>query len=259
MNIYKFGERLITTGDLDPVYIALVKVDLTRGQLARVLVAYWMFYHLGVAAWLSEQKDFWGAALTAAENIKPSPLGGRWPRGVERRHYRGKESLSSVRRLAKSPPEELIEGLAREASLRGLEGVLEAIGPWPLFGPWIGFKIADMLERCAGVAVSFPDDICLMYQEPAQGLSILAAIEGVSEEDMYLTLRQHFRKYKAPPRNDRRCGVQEIETILCKWKSMRGGHYYVGKDILEVRHGLKGWGGCARRMLECMPKPVELF
>lgn len=44
------------------------------------------------------------------------------------------------------------------------------------------------------------------------------------------------------------CGVQEAETVLCKYKSYRNGHYFVGKDTKEIRYALKGWGATANHL-----------
>jgi hypothetical protein len=54
----------------------------------------------------------------------------------------------------------------------------------------------------------------------------------------YTMLKRKLGTLKAPPRFERRINIQEIETILCKWKSHINGHYFVGKDIQEIRHGL---------------------
>jgi hypothetical protein len=66
-------------------------------------------------------------------------------------------------------------------------------------------------------------------------------------------LERHFHRFPAPPTNDRPCGVQEIETILCKFKASLGGSYWIGRDIHEVRKALTGWGLTAATMLAAMP------
>ncbi len=270
LDIYNFGDRLIATGDLDPVYNAIVGTIIERGQLARILIAYWCFYHLGVSAWMSQwevDRDFWHFMERAADNsmwrrpcdmpttpqFDPTPQFDRWPRGTERRHFRGAKSLASVQALAKTSPEAILDRLAEERMAGDVVTFLEG---FPMFGPWIGFKAADMLERCAGVPIAFPDDWVLMYKEPAAALARLEKETSLSKLDVYGKLRRHFSKRPAPPSGDRACGVQEVETILCKWKSAKNGHYHIGKDIHEVRHGLKGWGDTAARMLKEMPKEV---
>lgn len=256
MNIYKFGEALLETQDLDPVYVGVAKADLATRQLSRWLMAYWMFYHVGAASWLSEQEGekYWEWVALAAENNTSPPRGGRWPRAAERRHFRGVACMNAVAKLRQFDPVYLV---GRLSDLRTQAELMEAVQTWPLFGPWIAFKAADMMERVYGSRVSFEDNIGLVYKEPRAALDILT--ESTSEERAqakWLELRDYFGGHRAPPGHDRHCGPQEVETILCKWKSHIRGHYRVGKDIHEVRLALHGWGETAERVLSQMPEEV---
>src|SRR6185437_10528018 len=58
-------------------------------------------------------------------------------------------------------------------------------------------------------------------------------------------LARQFGDLLAPPWRDRPVNIQEIETVLCKWKSHLHGRYPVGKDTSEVKHGLYAWGKCS--------------
>jgi hypothetical protein len=82
---------------------------------------------------------------------------------------------------------------------------------------------------------------------------MLAAELNQPPRVIYNNLLSYFSAHKAPPRDDRPCGAAEVESVLCKFKSMRGGHYFVGKDIKEVRHALQGWGTTAEKLLRHMP------
>lgn len=257
MNIFKFGEQLITTQDLDPVYVAIYNAQLPRPQLCRLLTAYWMFYHLGSAAWLSEYEGagFWAYMLVAARNIYPAPVGGRWPRAAERRHFRGEACEHAVRWFAREQPEHWVESLSKFTTDKEVMG---AVKTWPLHGDWVSFKVADMLERCAGQNIAFSGDIGLIYAQPRAALDILHEKEpDLTVISHYAALLGHFSSYRAPPGQDRACGPQEVETILCKFKSFTKHHYWVGKDILEVRHALKGWGETAEKMLSAMPEEIH--
>ena len=263
--VISFGEQLLKTGDLDPVYIALWGAKLPQDQLKRLLIAYFCFYSLGAAAWLSEwdRFEYWDWMLRAAEN--DSSLGAelfklpsvRWPRGAERRHFRGLKCVEAVKqlrdRLSPMHPDWLIGELIKGNVLRlPLDEVMERVQKWPLFGPWIAFKAADMLERLLNVSVVFPEDLAILYKEPRAALDLLTT----PAQEANQILIKHFAKFKAPPSFNRDCGVAETETILCKWKSFLGGHYWVGKDIKEVRHGLVGWGETADKLLRHMPAEV---
>jgi hypothetical protein len=281
----EFGEALIRTGDLDPVYIAIHGANLPVDQLKRLLLAYWCFYSLGASAWLSEWKgvDFWDKMLLAARNDRSVPPSmddlpaESWPRGTERRHFRGKKCVDAINWLARQRggPEDLIDYLSEGKTLAG---VSERIQKWPMFGGWVAFKAADLIERVLGVPIQFPDDLALFYKEPRAGLDMIFYHESSAEDlatkdtNIYVrpetmatgdqakivleALRHWFVRFPAPPRNDRACNIQEIETLACKFHSHKRGFYPIGKDIREVRHGLKGWGATADKLLAACPPEV---
>jgi hypothetical protein len=255
-SICDFGAQLIATQDLDPVYCAIVGARIEGDQLARLLIGYAFFYHLGIAGWLSDQSesDFWGAALEAARNETPSPLGGRWPRGSERRHFRGQKAITAIETLRRYRPAEM---LAKLKAAHDLDAVARIVCQWPMHGPWIAFKLADMMERVAGSSIAFSRDVCLLYIEPRVGLELIGQRTGWSPTQALAKLEDHFQHVLAPPTNDRACGIQEIETVLCKFKGSLAGSYWIGKDIHEVRKALEGWGPTAAKMLAAMPHGPE--
>lgn len=253
--IEDFGEALVKTRDLDPVYCAIHGANLGVEQTSRLLLAYWCFYDLGVASFMSEKRsDYWQWMKIAAANEQPKPGGGRWPRQPERRHFRGPKCVAAVDYLSRRAPEDWVGDL-RACSTE--KQVMEAIQRWPMFGPWIGFKAADMLERCLGAPIQFSENIGLIYSEPRACLDILSDQRGISQQRQYGLLLEQLRNYKAPPGHDRCCGPQEVETVLCKWKSHSHGGYSVGKDIREVRRSLALWDNdSARRLLQACPQEV---
>lgn len=276
LSIEAFGRQLITSGDLDPIYVALVNAsiagDMPRPQLMRWLIAYWCFYHAGVACYLSEfvGNVFWQMMEVAAYNEQPTPTGERWPRGHERRHFRAKIAIESIRSLAErysGNPERMVEGIIYSSTQPGavFEGAL-GVGPltFPLvsarvqdhkaFGPWIGFKVADMVDRVLGRRVEFDNAAVFMFKDPEKAAMMLweqrqghlypagakpkreAILNGVTD---YLITT--FADLTAPPLGDRPINIQEVETVLCKWKSHMNGHYPLFNDIDEIQTGLNGW------------------
>jgi hypothetical protein len=115
------------------------------------------------------------------------------------------------------------------------------------------------MERVYGASVRFSGDIALVYTEPRVGLEMAHKNwdRSGSVRNFHDSLLEHFARYEAPPARDRPCGPQEVETILCKWKSHMNGHYEVGKDIREVRHALLNWGATADRILNHIPQEVQ--
>jgi hypothetical protein len=178
-----FGARLIATRDLDPVYVGLAGAKLPEPQMCRLLTAYWCFYHLGAAAWLSEceGESYWREMMRAALNVEPSPLGLRWPRAAERRHFRGRKCVDAIAWFARSNPEYYVHLAMDVARVVGTLGaVMKCVESWPMHGPWIAFKAADMLERIMGARITFDWDIGYVYREPRMALDLIAACEGTS-------------------------------------------------------------------------------
>jgi hypothetical protein len=239
--------------------------------MCRLLLAYFCFYHLGVAAYISELEGntFWEVMEIAARNklcdpdeIDPDLPEGKWPRGAERRHFRGDkcvEAVKQIREFSKDKPgsgaEHVISLWTELGHVVTLEGFMKSVQVLPLFGPWISFKAADVLERVMSVPIDFPNDLTLFYKEPRAALDML----NISAEEANRQLLAHYSKIAAPPRwKARNCNIQEVETVCCKWKSMINGHYWVGKDIHELRRALKGWGKTADKLLRATPKEVEM-
>lgn len=241
LDLHSFGQGLLETEDLDPIYTMLWRAGLPAGLLSRWCLAYWCFYHAGVASRIAEAHDFYAAMQRAHDE--------KWPRGTERRHFRGRTSATAVAFLRSrySEPTDAVHAVTRPT----FREVSEAVRAWPGFGPWIAFKVADMLERVLAAPVSFEDSVLAIYEEPAAGARLYSPHETL--ESVVALLCADFAMYKAPPRFDRPVGVQEVETILCKWKSHVGGHYEIGKDTREVRHALHGWGDLAHSLAAHLP------
>lgn len=281
LDIVTFGKHLLDTGDLDPVYIALHKMELPEDQLHRWLIAYWCLYHCGAASFISERKgnDFWGTLLSAALNATAAPTGGRWPRGHERRHFRGKQGMAAVVSLKETygeHPEDMVRLLAflpviPEQPKLPFKTVADAVQLHRGFGPWMAFKVADMVDRVLGVPVDFSEADVFMFKDPKEAAIRLWRHETKMPDHIKLKpekelqvirstvawLREKLGHYDAPPLNDRKVNLQELETVLCKWKSHVNGHYPLYNDIDEITSGLREWDGICvtvSAMLSCMPK-----
>lgn len=280
--ILEFGRELIQTEDLDPVYVAIVKTDMANETKYRLLLAYWCFYHLGVSAFLAEQDGedvFWRLMNMAAVNPD-----GKWPRGTERRHFRGDLAISSMSELSECTVRSRFgewfsyhPGRSMPFSMAA-ERVQISRG----FGPWIAFKVADMAERILGIPVDFSECDMGVYRDPAMAAALLihgdkkaklgpGELKGVMIQ-LEAGLRSRLRgevyhgaqrgdpaadfQALAPPTYNREINAQEVETVMCKYKSHVGGHYPMGKDTRELREALEGWGPLAERLLKSMPEMV---
>lgn len=284
LDIEHFGAHLLATGDLDPIYIALHRQfpDGNENQLSRWLVAYWCFYHAGQACYISEAEgeEFWGRMRACARNDELSPIGERWQRGHERRHFRGEAASKAIRTMMGKylrEPEQLVADIIGVPGLPNtipFKTVTERAQELPLFGPWISFKVADMIDRVVGIKVDFTGDDVFMFKDPteaafrlwrlkaglAEGAKPREPAKAISQVVSYLT--EYFSGFKAPPLEDRPVGLQEVETILCKWKSHQNGHYPLNNDIDEIRNGVQPWKGVsdtAQQFMAVMPDGKPLY
>lgn len=248
LTINEFGAQLLRSGDLDPVYIMLRDAKLPRPLLKRWVIAYTWFYHVGVASYLCEQPSMEQAALQELDIF---------PRGSERRHFRAVNARKCLDFFARRraslqgvfgdlcQPENITREWFDIADL-SFEGILQRIQQTPQYGPWMAFKLYDI-----GVNVLYPPtmfnlpkpDALKMYSEPTKGAKLVAN-EGESVGDVVTRLLEEFKGFKNPTHPRRNITVLEVETILCKYKSHRNGHYLPGKDTHEVKEALD-WRPCA--------------
>lgn len=242
LDIYTFGEQLIKTQDLDPVYVMLYKANLEKVRLYRWLLAYWCFYHSGTASWIADhvpETNYWKAMEIAAGSKE-------YPRCPERRHFRGANAIKSVAYLKEQGIEALFgPWLVNQSNVYTVASVMEDVQTWVGFGPWIAFKVADMLERLGICKVKFDDGAMFLFDSPQQGADMLWKSENLDDPPDHVggwAVKKILAKlghHKAPPRRERRINCQEAETILCKWKSHTNGHYIIGEDIESLEKSLK--------------------
>lgn len=262
----RFGGELIRTLDLDPVYVALKALPL--GVRFRAVVAYSCLYHLGAAAYLAQWggRDFWNQLYIAADNRDHS-----WPRGTERRHWRGEAARTAARwfgrEYADGEPDTVIYRWYNGAENTTFSAISREIRKAPSFGPWIAFKVADLMERTLHFKIDFSDCQLAMYDEPQRCVALItygnqeARITESDINNVVERLRVAITKQypKAPPAFDRPINIQEIETVLCKYKSHVNGHYPIGKDTREVIHALSEpqWGEYAALMKRELERKIH--
>jgi hypothetical protein len=232
----EFGRRLIQSGDLDPLYIALYQAKLPKPLLCKWLLSYFCFYHAGLSCWVVSQKDYW-------EAMESVPLSGTaFPRGTERRHFRGSLALKAIRRLRDERPEPLEWVSWVEKAGPGVKPIIKRVKSLYGFGEWVSWKVPDICERLGLMDARFEDkDVALMFRSSIQGATEISNRYCPSDNPVMAGHRYLIRKLGtmlAPPDYKRVINVQETETICCKWHSHLGGHYPIGKDIIDIKHGL---------------------
>jgi len=251
----QFGHKLLFSGDLDPVYIMLTAdININRNLLKRWCLAYWCFYHVGVASDIAMNKstDYWCAMSDALKG----------PRGTERRHFRGDKAVDALHYLERvyGTPETVVDYLFNGYwdTQEGYETiayseVMRRVKVLPQFGPWIGFKIADMGERVLGVPVDFSDCALDMYRDPKKGAALVYTGDQkapIHKNELLMVvdaMLTEFSGHTALGLGSRPVNLQEIETVLCKYKSYHNRHYPPGKDTAECIKMLEGRGELAEK------------
>jgi hypothetical protein len=80
------------------------------------------------------------------------------------------------------------------------------------------------------------------YDEPEAGAILAAKHWKLATPEAALDkILAALRDSWAPPFHNRYVNVQEVETVLCKWKAHCNGYYEIGKDTSEVVHGLQNY------------------
>jgi len=254
-----FGQQLLRTGDLDPLYY-VSEIGMEQDQLKRFLLAYWLYYSAGIASSISEvpNEKFFDKVLSLYKTA---------PRGHERRHFRGEAGIKSIKSLmawSNNNPIEIVDYMTcLHNPKRSVRDIIENVTQFYMFGQWIAWKISDMTERVLKLPVDFSNANLLIYSEPkkATGLILLGDPEADVTEAMLNSLvrkmEKRFRSFDAPPDYSRKINVQEVETIMCKYKAHVNGHYPLFNDTIEILEGLEGQGRTAEEIGVVIQKRVK--
>lgn len=260
-----FSTTLLTKFDLDPIYAMLVDAvaagAMDEPTLKRWLLAYWCYYSAGTASFIAEEPshkfyEFMRLGFSGAN---------QYSRGHERRHFRGENGLKAIDHLERFGPAEKVVDFIYAGACLTYSCVAERAMGFTLFGPWIAWKICDMGERVLCLDVDFHDTSLYMYKDPVQGGALYRFGDWqhpINEAELALVVKMietEFDGYMAPPHLDRPINVQEVETLLCKYKAHVKGHYPPLFDIVEIRHGLENWGDLAGVLLQYLPDGVTNY
>lgn len=146
---------------------------------------------------------------------------------------------------------------------------MEKVRKWVGFGPWIAFKVADMLERLGLARIAFDTESVFLFDSPKEGarrllenLKVVVARSerpGVIESWAVGKILRALDGMDAPPRYERKLNAQEAETVLCKWHSYMKGHYRIGEDIESCKKSLEFRPGTLSKRLKSAGKEGGLW
>lgn len=260
LSIVEFGKQLIDTGDLDPVYIAIHKSGLSSGDKVEFVLSWLMYYHCGLACWTLAQSR---PVLDTLMLIAKASSG--FPRGSQRVHHRGQVAVDSANDLLQSIkvarsflPWTLQEGQTGRAVFYR---ICELVG----WGPCMAWRVPDLWERLGLANTLLTDgDTDLFFSNPRRGAILCCEEYGLDTSNPCLSahkyLMEHLGHLLAPPRYERTIGVQETETVFCKWKSHMVGRYKVGRDTARARQQFLRYGRqrLSQLLVKGLPKIGEV-
>ena len=241
-----FGADLITSYDLDPVYPVIVATDMDVDMRKRCCLAYWCFYHLGVSSIIAERpsKYFYDEMRSQVTN--------KCPRGMERRYFYGDLAWNTIEGLEDfGSPESVVDMMTQHSCFQSVNLAAQSFYG---FGAWIAWKIADMADRVLQVELDFSDTNLNIYKDPKQGAAYILTGDKkypITEDELNGVVNEMETYYSgllAPPFQDRPINIQEVQTVLCKYKAHAFGFYPYYNDSIHIHKALQGWGDLAEDM-----------
>lgn len=245
-----FAAKTIVTDDLDPVYVALHKCGMPEDMLMRWCAAFVTYYHMGTASQICHLRgdEFWAELWNRYDTA---------PRASERRHFRGEAGKKAIRAWINTygTPESFFTACMQPSFMKLLQMAI------PQIGHYFTWKCMDLREAVFGYEVDWSESEYHMVALPMQGLDVifpeLVNKRKANYAEALLKVAETISHIKAPPRYTRSCGVAEAETVCCMAKAYYKNQKPIGKDIVEKRHDLAGYGDVAEHILSFMP--VEPF
>jgi len=241
MSMKTFARDLVLTGELDPMYIMMRRID-NYDKKVRFVTHFFLFYDAGGAAKCMEsQVRFWDYVTNGYPLFK---------RGTERRHFRGENGAKAIKILSALGNLDNMWDAIYGVNLKIMAG--KQI-PGSQIGPYFQWKAMDILDRVFGdeVLLSLPDAMKFLPDEPRKCAKAIWPNKNLSW--VLDEVAGWIGDLPAPGAHTRNCAYSEAETILCAINGLRKGSYKFGQD-LERRHAELAPFPELRRLL---PDPIN--
>jgi len=242
-DLFRFGRHLVSSRDIDPLYPVLHDIHRTQGMEPQQ------------ALWHSFLYVAWYHLPSAMAAYECSPLPGRWlvrhldaswPTGIERRNNRGGRVADHIRSFLEATRRTQLwdwfsdgldmESFTPEGRIQNWRILNERLQTIHGNGRWAAYKHLEVLRRVHNFPVWAPDMGNQFSSGPREGLAMLYGdIEGQTSRVIAKLDRQGVDLQRRLAKHGLVVDIEELETILCNWKSLVKGKYYVGHDIDELQ------------------------
>ena len=242
------ARELIRINDLDPTYTMIHRGRQLWGDgwANQFCLHMLMFYDVGEAAKAAvvEPNQFWDYVIDNFSVCK---------RGVERRHFKAANGLSSISDLSREIPDPRFA--FKRFQGRTLAEVTQRFSDIRGFGPYFIWKACDYLDRCMGLPVDYSGADKFLPSEPAKAAKAFWPDKTLAESIQIVV--DEIEQYLAPPTYDRPCGPSEAETVLCLMK----GYFITKVHVIGdgILHNHLSLGDDPYNLRPLLPPEVDLY
>ncbi len=249
-DLVRFGRHLVASKDIDPLYPVLryLQKDLEYEQAVWHTFLYVAWYNLSSAQSMFDRYPDPNPRILKRIQTAQRQL----PTGTERRASRGGKvalHLASYMDTLKNYQNHI-------------DYYRKGITPWPLIpksetekhlhdnwqhmnsrlqelylnGRWAAYKHLEVLRRVNHMPFTAPDMGHQFSSGPREGLAMLyGEVPGQDASTIALLDSQGVDLQRRLAERGLKMDIEEVETLLCNWKSTVKGKYYVGHDIDEFQ------------------------
>jgi hypothetical protein len=234
---------MLRSGDIDPVYPVLKQLiadlELDEGEAEWLVVLYLAFYEItsALTAFLAHPSPIGNTILSDRATLK-------LPTGIERRGLRGGDTMQEHLldwlsrfdgRTFFGPPREWLD----DDPLRNNSVLGTYIAGVKYNGRWATYKATEVLHKVLDYHNAAPDAGHENSSGPRQGLTLFfPVVKGNRLTDIALLDYQTKVLREAAWAHGVELDVEEVETLLCDFKSLARGAYYCGHDTDLMLEGI---------------------
>jgi hypothetical protein len=217
-----YAKSMIACKDADPVYPFLKEVIKKEGfELTSSIYNYSYFYSIESMVRLQRNECNFFQCKFGTER-------GRTPQVRRFENY-----MKSWLAYEKSVilPRSYTVGSGREFA----ELLKESV---PYYGHWVSYKITELFEKVGGFTNLAPADMNIEGSDlngtsgPVGGLRVLYGEDTVYGQSIVPEWEALGKTLAARWSVD----IAEVESLLCKFRKLVAGKYYVGHDVAELKH-----------------------